>query len=363
MHELSDIIGDFDNIPPRQVLDKSVNQHGLDLIEFLNDAKFCVLNGRCSIEKAESNNWTSISRRGRAVVDYICVPHDQYTKCTSFKVVSMQSIVDDCVLHGLLGVRSRLPDHSAIITEFTTVHSGNVGQSSSAGQEIRHERYKVRTVSDDFMDSYIARLAIINCISRIETCRETQCDMDTIYGNLCEAIKDEMNRNLPKYESRGTNKRYKTRKSYWNGNLSDLWKLLRERERAFLKCNDNQRVKTALRREYIVARDSFDKSLRQAERAYRRAKSIEIETMSTNNPNEFWDKINKLGPRSDKSIPCEIIDGAGNVVRDEQEVLNKWKRDFEGLCNGTDNSKNYRQAKVHQLIIENNSSCPLYTST
>jgi hypothetical protein len=76
---MSDIIGDFDSIPPRNVLDKSINQHGHDLLEFLNDAKFCVLNGRY-----HDNNWTSISRRGRAVVDYICVPHDKFTKCISF---------------------------------------------------------------------------------------------------------------------------------------------------------------------------------------------------------------------------------------------------------------------------------------
>lgn len=124
---LSDIIDDFDGIPPRHVLDKSVNQHGHDMIEFLNDAKFCVLNGRCSSNQCRDNNWTSISRRGRAVVDYICVPHDQFTQCISFKVLSMQTVVDNCRLHGLLGDRSRLPDHSAIITEFSTLHSHNMG--------------------------------------------------------------------------------------------------------------------------------------------------------------------------------------------------------------------------------------------
>lgn len=189
------------------------------------------------------------------------------------------------------------------------------------------------------MDSDIARLAIIGCISKIESCRETQCDMDIIYGSLCEAITDEMNRKLPKYECRSTNKCYKTRKPYWNDTLSDQWELLRQREREFLKCSGNQRVKTALRLEYIRARDNFDKSLRQAERVYRKTKSMEIESISTNNPKEFWDKINKLGPRSDKSIPCEIIDENDNVVRNENEVLEKWKRDFETLYNGTDNSE------------------------
>lgn len=97
---------------------------------------------------------------------------------------------------------------------------------------------------------------------------------------------------------------------------------------------------------------------------YRKTKSIEIESISTNNPKEFWDKINTLGPRSDKSIPCEIIDENGNVVRNENEVLEKWKRDFESLYNGTDNSEfdseHYNQAKVHKLLIENNINDPLY---
>jgi hypothetical protein len=188
---------------------------------------------------------------------------------------------------------------------------------------------------------------------------------NTIYSNLGQAITDEMNRTLPKYESRSTSKRYKTRKPYWNDTLSDQWKLLRQRERDFLRCSDNQRVKTALRQEYIHARDNFDKSLHQAERAYRKAKADEIESISTSNPNEFWDKINKLGPRSDKTIPCEIIDDNGNVVRDEDAVLGKWKRDFESLYNGTDNSEfkseHYNRAKIHKILIENNINDPLYT--
>lgn len=104
-----------------------------------------------------------------------------------------------------------------------------------------------------------------------------------------------------------------------------------------------------MRREYITARDAFDKTLRQTERAYRRSEAIEIETMSTNNPNEFWEKINKLGPRNDSTIPCEIADDSGNVVRNEQEVLDRWKGDFENLYNGkessTFNSEHYNLAK------------------
>ena len=47
---LSDVLDQCDVIPIRIPLDKSVNQHGSDFIEFLNDAKLCCLNGRICIE-------------------------------------------------------------------------------------------------------------------------------------------------------------------------------------------------------------------------------------------------------------------------------------------------------------------------
>ena len=63
---LSDVINDIDGIPPRSCLDKTFNQHGHTFVDFLLDAKMCVLNGRFA---QSSDNFTSISSRGRAVVD------------------------------------------------------------------------------------------------------------------------------------------------------------------------------------------------------------------------------------------------------------------------------------------------------
>ena len=106
--KLADIIFDCDNIPRRISIDDSCNKHGHDFIDFLVEAKFCALNGRFG----PGDNYTSISRKGRAVVDYICVPHDTFSHCTNFTVTTVQEITDQRNLHGLLGHRSRLPDHS-----------------------------------------------------------------------------------------------------------------------------------------------------------------------------------------------------------------------------------------------------------
>ena len=90
-------ISDTDNLPHRQPLDIVSNNHGKDLQDFLIDSKFCVLNVRYP-----NDNYTCISNKGLSVVDYICVPHDLFKHCQSFKVVMVSSIIEEFDLHGLL---------------------------------------------------------------------------------------------------------------------------------------------------------------------------------------------------------------------------------------------------------------------
>jgi hypothetical protein len=45
------------------------------------------------------------------------------------------------------------------------------------------------------------------------------------------------------------------------------------------------------------------------------------------NPTEIWDKINKVGPRSNKIIPEEIMDYNGKVLCEERLVLELWRKD------------------------------------
>ena len=90
MGSLSDTSGDFDLIPDRLGIDKTTNQHGHDLCEFLIDSKFCVLNGRFD---STQDNFTSISQKGRATVDYICVPHYVFQLCKYFKVLTVHLLL------------------------------------------------------------------------------------------------------------------------------------------------------------------------------------------------------------------------------------------------------------------------------
>ena len=57
---LSDVIYDIDKIPNRNIIDKGINQHGHELIEFLIESKMCTLNVRFT---QNTDNYTSVSKK------------------------------------------------------------------------------------------------------------------------------------------------------------------------------------------------------------------------------------------------------------------------------------------------------------
>ena len=61
-----DIIEGVDDVMPREILDENLNSHGNHFLDLLTDTNFCMLNGRVG-----TNDFTSVSYRGLAVVDYV----------------------------------------------------------------------------------------------------------------------------------------------------------------------------------------------------------------------------------------------------------------------------------------------------
>ena len=57
-----------------------------------------------------------------------------------------------------------------------------------------------------------------------------------------------------------------------------------------------------------------------------------IDSLSVDNPKEFWAHIQKLGPRVKAGIPFKIRDG-NNFITEETEVLKRWEHDFNDLLN------------------------------
>ncbi len=107
------------NIPVRNNIDDIVHGHGEFLIEFLIDSKMCVLNG---IFQPEEDNFTCISGRGKSVVDFIITQHDCFYKCTDFKVLTSNEVIDQFNLQALIGAKCKPPDHSIVTCSFQTMN-------------------------------------------------------------------------------------------------------------------------------------------------------------------------------------------------------------------------------------------------
>ncbi|VDI05654.1 Hypothetical predicted protein [Mytilus galloprovincialis] len=244
--------------------------------------------------------------------------------------------------------------------EFKVTHHGlSYGIKDQTNSQ---PRFKLDHIPLDFIASDIRRSALFEVIDKIKRCRETQDNVDKIYDNLCTEILTEMNKNIPKAGYDGANKRLKNRKPYLNDNLTNLWNDMRHKENDFIQCDGNRNVLSALRREYSQARDVFDKNLRRTECTYKKAMAVDIETMVTTNPNEFKEKIRKLGPREVKDIPMEVVDESGEILKNEQDVLHKWP--FENLYNGKNSTEfendHYNQSKVHKQLLESEMEDPLF---
>ena len=107
-----DFIAGVDTIPMRDVVDYSKNQNCNLLIDFLISTNMCILNGR----NFKCNNFTSVSAKGCAVVDYVLVPYECLDRYSNFKVILATNIVERSV--GIQAVDNiTIPDHSILCWE------------------------------------------------------------------------------------------------------------------------------------------------------------------------------------------------------------------------------------------------------
>ncbi len=206
---------------------------------------------------------------------------------------------------------------------------------------------------------------LLELVQEQELCRETQSNVDIVYNKLVTCIFNEMDRCLPKYTGMKSNKRYKVKKPYWNDELKSLWVDMCTKEKAYLNYRGVNHIRQNLRKKFTDASSMFNKSLRRAERQYNKQLQDEIETVCTDNPRQFWEYIKKLGPKTNNKIIEEVYDENGEIVRDLEAVLLKWKTEYENLYksdSSTFDENFYEDIKSMLRNSENNMNDPLYVS-
>ena len=369
---LQDTVPEIDNVINRIVLDKTYNQHGQCLIDFLHESKLCTVNGRISNDK---DDYTFIAGRGLSVVDYFLIQHDMLKSCNSFSVKACSDIIDENGLHGLINARSKPPDHALLSMTFniclnsaehSTCFTENDGlHTSDPVTTNKHVRYNVRHIPPEFLQNDLTLNALNLLIESIETNRETQNEIDTIYDDFVNIVTTEMHKCLPVLNSCNVSKRkYKPRKAFWNDDLNNAWNVMKNKEYEFKHCK-YRHMKALSRAQFAQAQYVFDKKLRFYERNYRKEKLENIEKINTSNPRQFWEELKKLGPKGKKYIPMEVMRD-GNIVVDRTEVLDKWKSDFESLYKNSDihtyDSAFLSRIQNHMTYNEQQMLDPLYVS-
>ena len=213
------------------------------------------------------------------------------------------------------------------------------------------------------MNSEHVCAALNAIICNIECNRETQNDVDNIYDKLLDVIVTEMNHCLIVPFSSHTRKRFRVKKPYWNAELMEAWKVMHNSEKAFVTCKGSRREKMILKRQFTLDTCTFDKLLKRHKRLYDRGCLINIETINTSNPTEFWNQISRLGPRTKNSIPIETLLDNGQITRDKSQVLNKWVSEYQNLYLNENEcyDNDFLLQCEHELSMrENNINDPLH---
>lgn len=154
------------------------------LIEFLKDSKCCILNGRLS---PQNDHFTSVSTKGKAVVDYIVTPRD----CLN-RTALVESKGPECIR--LIGDCSRLADHSLLFLKFTVGNysgeDGEVGLSKSSANQ--SDQRRPRNLPDQCLSSDMCCTVLMDLIDNLEACQKTPYNIDQWYGRFCHVLHEEM---------------------------------------------------------------------------------------------------------------------------------------------------------------------------
>ena len=211
--------------------------------------------------------------------------------------------------------------------------------------------FKVTTIPNEYMSNDTSKQAVANCIDHIISTANDQSEIDEIYANICDVYYKEMKTWL---RSKNVNPSAKHRwrhssKPFWDENLNDLWNQLCQAESTYLAEKGIAR-RRQLKQIFKNCQRCFDKYYRKQKRQYNRNKCMEIESLRTSDPKEFWSQVRKLGPRSEKGIPMSVRLPDGSITSNIDEVLSKWEEDYKNLYNPNIESLNFDEAFKEDIL-------------
>ena len=219
--DCSDYIEDVDDVIPREVLDTYCNRNGDALIDMLIDCNMCMVNGRVG-----NQDFTSISTKGKSVVDYVLAPHEQLHTIKEFSVHTVSEMTNYCGLQG----NTKVPDHSLLdfcIYAEEGEDPERVPSSRDGGGAGPKppRRFKCNELPDSFLHDDDTIVKINETLQWIQDSIDRRDTADTAYRQFTQLIVSEMECKLKQRVTNNSTKMHKTSaKPYWNDHLAELWK-------------------------------------------------------------------------------------------------------------------------------------------
>ena len=347
---------DHDNVPHRETIDLTTNRNGDIFIDFLIASKMCVLNGRGDNTR---DNFTFINTRGKSVVDFMCVRHNEIDKFVNFSVSTMSELISKYNLYGILGTKCKISDHSLLCVDIQsdyhflcdTFHSINVNTNAVA-HDNEHTcrwntpKYNFDRKTPNFMCGEIWTKKINTLLLSLQTAFslvDSPHDLvNTSYIDLCDVLQSELEKCSSNTKNNFDRRKKLAVRPYWCAELSNLYSITCAAESDFIKCNVKGAEKCIARNKFKQARKLFDKTLRKFERQYKHNELLNIDMYCKNDPKDFWRKIKRLGPcvKSKAPIPMLVKTESG-TVSDVRGVLNEWRTCLSRLYNSDNISTEY----------------------
>ena len=305
----------------------------------------CMLNGRTN----GKNDFTHVSHRGKSVVDYVLVPHEQFCDIKLMNSYRMTEIIELFKLNGC----EKLPDHSLLLWEINIVKD-NSNDASGNYSSSKRKCYNVSNIPTDFLNNRDAAVMIQRTIERIDQNLSEERGANEAYSAFLDLLNSEMNAKLTCFKQTDVNfkgRRMKCKK-YWNNNLQIQWNKVCEKEKLWLKCRNNN-TRNVLKADYCAERRLFDKMNRRCKRQHQRTEQEKLQGLLHNDgaPRDFWREIGKLSLANERKskIPMEVVDADGSSIFDSDRVLEKWKTDYSNLLN-SESSGNFDNEHYESIL-------------
>ncbi len=345
--DMDDYIPDIDEISPRQPLDHVHNPHGECLINFLKDTGYAVINGRIT---SEFDNFTSISSKGTAIVDYVCCRHENMSNVIECKVVSMNDVI--CEVNSSIPAfqPETISDHSIILVTLKTGEELLADGSNAAPDEENEEeecgktweqvgqpkpvRFKINGVKDDFLRSPEKIEELTGLIDELLEMKLTQERLDEWYGQFVKVYHEEMNSFYKKLENtpRSCKNYFIAHKPWWSDDLSESARIVHKTEHLYIKLQKENKNANNAKKEFLTAQKAFDKLVKCSKRRWQRNQVFELEKANMDDPKAFWEHIKLMRHSKKSTIPAEVYEEDGvSVTTDPGKIVDRWARDFRSL--------------------------------